>query len=136
MTSNVYIHLSGTCDQAFSFYEEVFGTKRLMTSRFADAPDGMCVDEAAKQLVMHTALPVGSFTLMGSDTLPGRQNPLGGFQISLDDPDESKIRELFGKLSAGGHVQLELQPMFWTPLFGMCTDKFGVGWMLSLPGPQ
>jgi|GEM_PF-2088606 uncharacterized glyoxalase superfamily protein PhnB len=29
-----------------------------------------------------------------------------------------------------------LAPTFWSPLFGMCTDKFGVGWMVSVPGPQ
>ena len=40
------------------------------------------------------------------------------------------------ELSEGGSVQMPLAPTFWSPLFGMCTDKFGVAWMVGMPGPQ
>ena len=85
---------------------------------------------------MHTAMPLGSITLMGADAFPGRGRPIGGFDISIDLPDEAEVRRLFTALSEGGTVRLPLGPTFWTPLFGMCTDKFGVHWMLSIPGPQ
>ena len=92
--------------------------------------------EGAKDLVLHTAMPLGSITLMGADAHPGRGEPFGGFYISLDDSDEAEVKRLFATLSEGGNVMMPLAPTFWSPLFGMCTDKFGVNWILSVPGPQ
>ena len=71
------------CDEAFAFYEKVFGTKRLMTMKYSDVPAGTPVPPDAKDLVMHTSLPVGSITLMGADAPPGRGKPMGGFEISM-----------------------------------------------------
>lgn len=134
MKTNLHLGFTGKCDEAFSYYEKVFGTKRLMTMRYGEAPPGTPVPPGAKDLVMHTALPVGSLTLMGADAPPGRGQPLGGFQISLDDEDEATVKRLFEALSEGGSVMMPLAKTFWSPLFGMCTDKFGVGWMVSVPG--
>ncbi|MBE7159321.1 MAG: VOC family protein, partial [Rhodospirillales bacterium] len=67
---------------------------------------------------------------------PGRGKPSSGFEISVDMEDEAEVHRLFSALSEGGSVTMPLAPTFWTPLFGMCTDRFGVGWMVSMPGPQ
>jgi len=134
MKTNVHLGFQGNCDQAFSFYEKVFGTKRLITMKYADAPAGNPVPPDAKDLIMHTSLPVGTITLMGADAPPGRGQPIGGFQISLEDQDQATVKRLFDALSEGGSVMMPLDKTFWSPLFGMCTDKFGVGWMVSVPG--
>jgi len=136
MKTNVHLGFQGKCDEAFSFYEKVFGTKRLMTMKYADAPPNTPVPPDAKDLVMHTSLPVGSITLMGADAPRGQGKPMGGFQISIDDPDHETVKQFFAALSEGGSVFMPLAPTFWSPLFGMCTDKFGVSWMVSVPGPQ
>lgn len=136
MTTNLHLVFDGNCDAAFTFYETVFGTRRIMTMRYSDAPPGdYTIADDMKDRVMHTALPVGSMTLMGADAPPGRGGPFSAFDISLDDPDESKIKRLFAALSEGGSIAMPLAPTFWTPLFGMCQDRFGVDWMLSVPGP-
>jgi PhnB protein len=135
MKTNLHLGFSGNCDEAFTYYEQVFGTKRPMTMRWGEAPGAPC-PEGAKDLVMHTALEVGNITLMGADAPPGRGKPFGGFDISIDDPAEATVRRLFAALSEGGSVMMPLGPTFWTSLFGMCTDKFGVSWMVSVPGPE
>jgi PhnB protein len=56
--------------------------------------------------------------------------------VSIDTADEATVRRVFAALSEGGSVSMPLAPTFWSPLFGMCKDKFGVGWMVSVPGPQ
>jgi len=134
MKTNVHLGFQGNCDQAFSFYEKVFGTKRQMTMRYSDAPAGTPVPPDAKDLVMHTALPVGTITLMGADAPPGKGKPMGGFEISIEDADQATLKRLFDALSEGGSVFMPMQKTFWSPLFGMCTDKFGVGWMVGAPG--
>ena len=136
MNTNLHLGFTGTCDAAFSFYETVFNTKRVMTMTWGDAPPDMPCPPEARHLVMHTALKLGSITLMGADAPPGRGKPFSGFDISLDMPDEAEVHRLMAALSEGGSVMMPLAPTFWTPLFGMCTDKFGVSWMLSIPGPQ
>ena len=136
MRTNLHLEFTGTCDAAFTFYETVFGTKRPMTMTWGEAPGGSPVSEESKDLVMHTALQVGSMILMGADAPAGRGRAMGGCSISLDDPDEAEVRRLFAVLSEGGSVMMPLQATFWTSLFGICTDKFGVSWMLSVPGPE
>ena len=136
MKTNLHLGFSGECDAAFTVYETVFGAKRLMTMKYGDAPAGVPRPAGSEKLVMHTALPLGSITLMGADAPPGRGKPFGGFNISVDDPDEDTVKRVFAALSQGGSVMMPLAPTFWSPLFGMCTDKFGVNWMVSVPGPQ
>jgi PhnB protein len=136
MNTNLHLGFSGNCEAAFAFYETVFGTRRPMTMKWGDAPPGTPCPEGAENLVMHTSLQVGSITLMGADAPPGRGKPFGGFDISVDDPDEAEVMRLFAALSEGGSVMMPLGPTFWTTLFGMCTDRFGVNWMISVPGPQ
>ena len=136
MKTNLHLGFQGKCDEAFSFYEKVFGAKRQITMKYSDAPAGTPVPPDAKDLVMHTALPVGGITLMGADAPPGRGKAMGGFEISIEDPDQATVKRIFDALSQGGSVFMPLAATFWSPLFGMCTDKFGVGWMVSVPGPQ
>ena len=37
------------------------------------------------------------------------------------------------KLSYGGSVTMPLSEQFWGSYFGMCTDRFGINWMVSCP---
>jgi PhnB protein len=136
MKTNLHLGFNGDCDAAFTFYENVFGVKRLMTMKYGEAPAGFPCPQGAENLVMHTAMPLGGITLMGADAPPGRGDRRGGFNISLDDPDEAVVQRIFAALSEAGSVMMPLAPTFWSPLFGMCTDKFGVDWMLSVPGPH
>ena len=136
MDTNLHLVFPGTCREAFAFYEKTFNSKISMTMTFGDAPAGSPVPPDSKDLVMHTSMPVGSILLMGCDAPPGREQKLGGFQISVSMPDEAEVKRIYAALSEGGSIQMPLSPTFWSPLFGMCTDKFGVGWMVSIPGPQ
>ena len=136
MKTDLHVNFSGNCDEAFSFYETVFGTKRLLTMTYGQAPQPAPVPEDWSGKVMHTSMPVGSITLMGCDAPADRGAPLGGFQISISDADEAEVKRLYAALSDGGKVVMPLAPTFWTSLFGMCTDKFGMNWMVSVPGPE
>jgi PhnB protein len=95
------------------------------------------VPEGAKDLVMHMSMPLGSMLLMGCDIPPSMPSAsMGGFEISVDMPEESEAKRIFSELIEEGTVVMPIAPTFWSPMFGMCTDKFGVGWMVSVPGPE
>ena len=136
MKTDLHLVFPGTCAKAFAFYETVFGSKVVFKMTYGEAPPGSPVPPGAKDLVMHTAMPLGGITLMGCDAPPGVKSPMGGFHVSVSELDEAECRRLFTALSDGGSVQMPIGPTFWSPLFGMCTDKFGVEWMISVPGPQ
>lgn len=136
MNTNLHLVFPGTCREAFAFYEKAFNTKIQLTMTFGDAPAGTPVPPDSSDLIMHTSMPLGSMLLMGCDAPKGREEALGGFQISIDSTDEAEVKRLFTTLSEGGTVQMPLTATFWSPLFAMFKDRFGVGWMLSIPGPQ
>jgi PhnB protein len=87
---------------------------------------------------MHSQLetPRG-FTLMMSDTPPhmmGDANVGRSVSISLSGGagDESELRGYWDKLIAGGSVFAPLEKAPWGDQFGMCTDRFGVTWMVNI----
>jgi len=136
MKTDLHLVFSGQCSEAFAFYEKTFNSKIVMSMKYGDAPPGAPVPEGAKDLVMHTSMPLGSMLLMGCDAPPERKPVIGGFQVSVSSTDEAEVKRLYAALSEGGSTQMPLTPTFWSPLFGMCTDKFGVAWMVGMPGPQ
>jgi PhnB protein len=136
MKPNLHLVFTGKCDEAFTFYEEVFGARRSFSMKYRDAPGGPPASSEMADKLIHISMPLGSITLMGCDSPQHYAKPIGGFQISVDAADEPEVRRLFAALSEDGSVEMPVAPTSWSPLFGMCTDKFGVGWMVGIPGPQ
>jgi PhnB protein len=56
--------------------------------------------------------------------------------MSLSGDNEAELRTYFMKLSAGGTVTMPLEKAPWGDTFGMCTDKFGVAWLVNITGPK
>jgi len=75
---------------------------------------------------------------MASDTPPGMEfNEAGNnITVSLSGDDEPQLQGFWDKLSEGGNVSLPLEKQMWGDLFGMCTDKYGVPWMVNIGQPQ
>ena len=134
MSLNIYLTFDGVCREAFDYYKSVFGGDFTEFQTFGQAPSDMPVNDADKDKVMHVSLPVGTSTLMGSDTAAGFGGPLvigNNFSISIVGESESHCDEVFGKLSEGGKVTMPLQDTFWGSYFGMLEDRFGVNWMIN-----
>src|SRR3954462_13386681 len=97
------------------------------------------VPEGAKDKVMHAQLPITeSVHLMGSDAVEGFGAPFkqgNNFHISIVANDKAEADRAFAALSTGGTVAMPLANAPWGPYFGMCVDRFGVQWMVSLPTP-
>ena len=136
MKTDLHLVFCGQCSEAFAFYEKTFNSKIQMCMKYGDAPAGTPVPAEMKDKVMHMSMPLGGVLLMGCDAPSDKQCPVGGFQISVSLSDEAEVKRIYVALSEGGSVQMPLTPTFWSPLFGMCTDRFGVAWMVSMPGPQ
>lgn len=87
---------------------------------------------------MHAMLETPSgFTLMASDTPPGMNVTRGdNISVSLSGDDAAALRGYWEKLSAGGSVSVPLEKQMWGDVFGMCTDRFGIPWMVNISESQ
>jgi PhnB protein len=129
---NPYISFKDNAREAMEFYRDVFGgTLNINTFGQYGAPDGPEADK-----VMHALLETDSgFTLMASDTPEGMShNPGDNIAVSLSGDDEQELRGYWDKLSAGGTVTMPLEKQMWGDIFGSCTDRFGIGWMVNIAG--
>jgi PhnB protein len=64
----------------------------------------------------------------------GEGGTFEGFSLALSVPTEADANRAFAALAEGGEVRMPLAKTFWSPRFGMLTDRFGIGWMVSVPG--
>jgi PhnB protein len=133
---NPYISFDGNAREAIETYQRVFGGELNVNTfgDFGEAPPGF------EDKVMHGQLETSSgFTLMASDTPPGMAfQPGTNMAVSLSggQEDEQELRGYWDGLAEGGQVTLPLEKQMWGDLFGMCTDRFGVAWMVNIAQPQ
>ncbi|MCB9235528.1 MAG: VOC family protein [Bacteroidia bacterium] len=142
-TVNAYLTFNGNCEEAFKFYQSVFGGEIPYIGRFKDMPpseDGKGMSPEEGNLIMHVSLPISKETvLMGSDT--GGEWAKGftqgnNFSISINTDSKAEADRLFNGLSNGGTVTMPMNSTFWGDYFGMFTDKFGISWMVSFAEKQ
>ena len=55
--------------------------------------------------------------------------------VSLSGDDVDELRGYFTKLSDGGSVTMPLEKQMWGDEFGMCTDPYGIAWMVNISQP-
>lgn len=135
MSLSPYLTFNGNCGEAFDFYRSVFGGDFTVRQTFGDGPPEMGVSDAEKGRVMHVSLPIGDNVLMGSDTAGDHGPPYSqgnNFSISYAPATKADADRIFAKLKEGGAETMPLQDTFWNAYFGMCTDKFGVQWMINV----
>src|SRR2546423_4078418 len=129
-----YIFFGGRCEEALEFYRTALGAGVEMLMRYKDSPEppapGM-VPPGYENKVMHATFHIGATTLMASDGC-GETPSFTGFSLSLAVPTQAEADRAFTALAAGGEVKMPLTKTFWSPRFGMLTDRFGLGWMVSV----
>ena len=131
---NPYVSFRDNAREALEFYKDVFGGN-LSINTFGEYGDS---DAPEANNVMHGQLETDrGFTLMASDTPPGMDfNPGSNITISLSGDDEQELRGYWEKLSEGANVTMPLEKQMWGDVYGQCTDKFGVQWMVDIGQQQ
>ncbi|MFA7687059.1 MAG: VOC family protein [Moheibacter sp.] len=133
MTLNPYLNFDGNAEEAFRFYQSVFGGE-LFVQKMDNVP-GMEIPDNEKDRVLHVALPIGQGQfLMASDCLPSQGQVLSvgnNNYISITADSRKEADRLFDSLSAGGELEMPMEDMFWGDYFGSFKDKFGICWMIS-----
>ena len=126
-----YLNFNGTCAAAFKFYEQLLGGKIEFLQTHAESPMKDHVPADWQDKVIHVCLSVNGRRLMGSDAPADNYAPAQGMYISLHVADTAEGKRLFDQLADGGKVTMPFAQTFWSPGFGMVTDRYGTPWMVN-----
>ncbi|HEV2220115.1 MAG TPA: VOC family protein [Casimicrobiaceae bacterium] len=128
-----YLFFDGRCEEAIEFYRRALGAEVTMLMRNKDNPEppqaGM-VPPGSENKVMHANLRIGDSVVLASDGHCQGKPEFRGFSLTIVAPDIATADRMFKALTDGGHVQMPLAKTFFSPRFGMVTDRFGVSWMI------
>ena len=125
-----YLFFDGRCEEAIAFYKKTLGAEVEMMMRFKDNPNPETNPPGTADKIMHASLKIGDGVVMASDGRCLGQPNFQGFALSVTVPNEGEAARVFTALGDGGQVQMPLGKTFFSPSFGMVSDRFGVGWMV------
>jgi PhnB protein len=128
-----YLFFDGRGEEALEFYKIAVGASPKMLMRIKDAPDKSMIAPGSENKIMHAAVDIGDTTVLMSDGRCTGQANFQGFALAFSARNEAEADKVFSALGEGGQVTMPLAKTFFSPRFGMLTDKFGVGWMVIVP---
>jgi len=135
MRVETYLFFDGRCEEAIEFYKKTLGAETTMLMRFKDSPEPLqpgMIPPGSENKIMHVSFRIGDTMVMASDGRCTGQANFQGFSLSLTVANEAEADRKFAALAEGGQVQMPMAKTFWSPRFGMVTDRFGIGWMVSV----
>lgn len=132
---NPHINFNGNAEQAFLFYQSVFGAEISKIIRLKDLSNSeFTVAEEDEEKIMHIALPIGDNLLIGNDvpSFLGRVNEEENrSKISVSTESREEADSIFNGLSTGGKIEIPISDSPWGTYFGMLRDQFGIEWIIS-----
>jgi PhnB protein len=130
MQINPYLNFDGKCEEAFNFYEKCFGGKIEFKMTHGESPMAGA-HPGWENKIMHISLRIGDQVLTGSDAPPQYYQKPQGVQVCISLKDPAEAKRIFTALAKDGNVTMPLDKTFWSPAFGMLTDRFGIPWMVN-----
>lgn len=127
-----YLLFGGRCEEALEFYRTALDAQVDAVMYFKDSPEPPppgVLQPGFENKVMHSSFRIGGSALMASDGCQ-EGSSFSGFSLSLAVPTEAEADHAFAALADGGEVKMPLNKTFWSPRFGMVTDRFGINWMV------
>ena len=125
-----YLAFSGECQEAINFYADCFDAN--VTNRITYEDAKMDIPESYRKKLQHAEVKGNGVHILAYDAAP--DTPLHGgnnIHMRIDLNDTNKAKTLFKKLSEGGQINNPFNEEQWGALYGRCTDKFGIHWMIN-----
>ncbi len=125
-----YLFFEGRCEEAIEFYRGALGAEVTALMRSEESPEPSMRLPGAEDKIIHASFRIGDLTVMASDGRCRGTPNFQGFSLALTVPDGAAADRLVSALADGGQVQMPLAETFFSPGFGMVSDRFGVSWMI------
>jgi len=135
-TLNPYIYFNGNCEEAFNFYKSVFQKEFTYLGRYKDVPQtDRAVFRETDEKIMHVSLPIsGETVLMGADNKEAYTELLNysNFSLIVHADTKEEADRLFNGLSENGQIKMPMNRTFWGSYYGICIDRFGIMWKITI----
>ncbi len=135
-TLSPWINFNGNAEEAFTFYQSVFGGEFVKVVRFKDiATSEFPVPEKEANKLMYIALPIGNNTMLIANDVPevmGKVNERENrSKILVTVESKAEVDRLVSGLSVGGEVEGAAGDSPWGSYAGMFRDKYGIEWIIE-----
>jgi PhnB protein len=135
-TINPHINFNGNAEEAFTFYQSVFGGKFTKVIRFKDlANAGFPIGDKEADKIMHIALPIGKNNVLIGNDVPEFMGKVSENEnrskIFITAESKEEANALFAGLSRGGNVEVPLEESTADSCFAMFRDKYGIEWEME-----
>jgi PhnB protein len=126
-----HLHFKGNCREAFEYYVGVFGGRIEFAATYADTPDAAQFPAAERGRIAHARVDLNGQYLLGCDPPADRYVAPQGYNVMALVDTAQEAERVFTQLAAGGTIVMPFGQTFWAYRFGMCTDRFGIPWMVN-----
>lgn len=136
MNVQAYLMFNGRTEEAIGFYRKAIGAEVTALLRFRDAPEAPppgTIPEGWDDKIMHSSFRIGEAELMASDGCQSDGAGFAGVSLALSVASAAEAEAAFAALSEGGRITMPLGQTFFSPCFGMLTDRFDVSWLIVVP---
>lgn len=121
MIINPWINFNGNAEEAFDFYQSVFGgeVKKVLTD---------------DNHLMFIKLPIGKENMLIANNVPEGLGPVSENEnrskIAVTTETKEEAEKIFNGLSEGGEVEVPMSEGMGM-YFGMFRDKYGIEWIIE-----
>ncbi len=125
--------MDGRAKEAIEYYQEVLKAKVIFMQTVGEGPKEELSKFTKNQLglIAHSVLIIGESEIMVSDIIPGVPFQQGNqISICITTDDISKTNQFYEKLKENGKIIIALNEIYFSPAYGMVTDKFGVNFQI------
>jgi PhnB protein len=135
MQTSPHLHFRGNCREAFQSYADTFGGRISFTMTYGESPAVAQTQSAMRDQIIHARADFGGQFLLGCDVPGDRYRSPQGFNVMTAVEKPVKAERIFKALAQGGSITMPFGETFWAHRFGMCTDRFGIPWMINCEKP-
>jgi PhnB protein len=125
-----HLTFNGDCEAAFRLYEQCLDGHITLLLTYAESP-APNTPSGFENKILHATLKIGDQTITGVDHPAATYQKPQGFALQLNLTDPAQAQRIFDTLQQGGTTTLPLQPVFWSQLYGLVTDRFGTPWEIN-----
>ena len=131
MALNPVLNFNGDAKEAFEFYAATFCGEIAFMMNWGTSPMAAQVPSVWHDKILIGRIVIAGRELVGGDAPPGGYHKPQGISLQYEPENIDAAQRIFAALADGGTVTLPLQQTFWSPGFGMVTDRFGIPWEIS-----
>jgi PhnB protein len=129
MNVQAYLAFNGNCQEALSFYADLFSAQIQNRQTYEDKK--IDVPSSYRQKLQHAELKGKGVHFMAYDASPDTPINHGNqIHMSVDLNKVEEAKNIFEKLSQKGQIHHNFREREWGH-FGRCTDRFGINWMVN-----